>query len=110
MLGVVRHSMLALTKQSLLMRVRFATILMWTCGVVAGWPLLYALFRLANVSSEPSGDDEYLAISFWFCSWGVFLILFALIGLSLALDRRRTLQDQKPTIEKGDAPRFNQTV
>ena len=87
------------------MRVKFATILMWICGVLAGWPLVYAVFRLANVPSEPNGDDEYLEISFWLCSWGIFLILFLLIGFSRALAWRRTLQDQLPTLENGHAER-----
>ena len=78
---------------------------MWISAVLAGWPFVYAVFRLASVPSEPSGDDEYLGISFWFCSWGVFLVLFPLIGFSRALDWRRTLQVQVQTLENADAGR-----
>ena len=78
---------------------------MWVLARLASSPLLFAVFRLATVSREPPGDDEYMAISFWFLSWGIFLTLFVVLGFVRALDWRRTLQDQLPALENRDAKR-----
>ena len=80
-----------------------ATVFLWICGVLAGSPLVYATLRLRHAAQMPMGDDEYLATVFWFFSWGLCLSLFPLIGFIHALDWRRTLQDELPRFENGNA-------
>jgi len=73
-------------------RVKLATLFMWLFAGFACSPLLFTIFRLANLSSEPPGDDENLATRFWFLTWGIVLTMLLLLGFVLALDWRRTLQ------------------
>jgi len=77
-------------------RIKIATILMWLLAGLASAPFVAAVLRLANVSEAPTGDDEYMAISFWFLSWGIMLTSLLLFGFVHALNWRRTLQDQLP--------------
>jgi hypothetical protein len=90
-------------KLSLLIKIRMATVFLWISGVLAGSPLFYAIIRLRQAAQTPMGDEEYLAIIFWFFSWGLCLSVFPLIGFIHALDWRRKLQDELPGFENGDA-------
>ena len=85
-------------KWTLSTRIKIATMLMWMFAALACSPLLITGFRLANVPPAPIGDEEYMAISFWFLSFGIFYTLFLLLGLVHALHWRRTLQDQLPAM------------
>jgi hypothetical protein len=86
-------------KWSLSTRTKTATMLMWTFAALACSPLLFTVFRLANVPPAPDGDEEYMAITFWFLSFGIFFTLFLWWGFVHALDWRRTLQDQLRAME-----------
>jgi hypothetical protein len=92
-------------KWNLSTRIKIATMLTWVFAALACSPLLSTVYRLLNVPPAPIGDDEYMAITFWFLSFGIFFTLFLLLGFVHALHRRRTLQDQLPALENGDGKR-----
>jgi hypothetical protein len=74
-------------------RIKVATLLMWLLAGLACSPFLFTVFRLANLSTEPPGDDQNMLIRYWFLTWGIALTLLVMLGFVLALDWRRTLQD-----------------
>ena len=63
-------------------RIKLATLSMLLFAGFACSPLLFTIFRLINMSPEPPGDDENLAIRLWFLSWGIVLTL--LIGVCIS--------------------------
>jgi len=92
-------------KLSLSARSKMATILTWMFAGLACSPLLFSVYHLVSASPAPTRDDEYLAISGWFFTWGSALTMLLLLGFVHALNWRRALQSCLPKLENGDAKR-----
>jgi sec-independent protein translocase protein TatA len=90
-------------KQRLSLKIKVATILMWTCLAASTGPVLYAIYRIIASSGQPEGGFEGMAIMFLLITYGAIL-LFPLWGFVEAKSWRLKLLEQMRKLEASGSP------